>query len=368
MTRLDQAVGEEHQAGTGRQLDGRLDELRGVADAQGQPGVDLEVTRIVVRGHQQRRRMAGAGQHDPGALVVRPVPGGVGVSRAGDRRRGARRLVDAVQAGRERQARQRGDHHVEPGQQVGGPPLLQRVGAQRGAQLAHHRGGAQPPPHHVADREPDPAVGQRDDVVEVATDLRAGGARPVLHRHVGALEHGRVRRQQRALQRPAGLLGLAVHPGVDERERGPAREILRECLLDLRVRRVAVCPTQSQGPDDLVAVRHRHGHRRPPAELTEARVLPGVGEQRAAQRRGEVLDAHRLAGAHHQARGVVVSHAGRVGGGERPDVGGGLWVGMVDQDQVEHVALRRTQPEHGAVAEARARQLDHHLDDPIWLE
>ena len=78
---------------------------------------------------------------------------------------------------------------------------------------------------HVADREPPAVVADGEHVIEVAADLVSLPGRRVLHREIHAGHPRHLRRQQAALQRPAGLQLLRVQPRVVERERRPAAEI-----------------------------------------------------------------------------------------------------------------------------------------------
>ena len=65
---------------------------------------------------------------------------------------------------------------IEPLHRLGGRVAIGHVGAQRRADAPHHRRGIDAAAGDVADREPDRAVVERDDLVPVAADLEPGAA------------------------------------------------------------------------------------------------------------------------------------------------------------------------------------------------
>ena len=189
---------------------GVQDQRRGLRHRRGRVHVDVPeraVQRHAARALQERaprrRRRRSSGGGCPARRVADLARAGVddGV----DERRAAR-ARDAVRVAREQlqHARRRAP--------------LERVGAQRAAQLAHRRGRLRPVPDDVADRDPQPPAGQLERVVEVparggAVGRRAGSApraraRPACGSDVG---------QQRLLQRQRQVVLGLVAPRAPER-------------------------------------------------------------------------------------------------------------------------------------------------------
>ena len=112
---------------------------------------------------------------------------------------------------------------VEALQHVAGRELELRVGADRRAQLAHHRRRAHAAPDDVAEHQRGPARAEVDHVVPVAADLRPRHARPVVGGDVEPLGVEGALRQQAALQLvgdPAlavGRLALGLRPSASAR-------------------------------------------------------------------------------------------------------------------------------------------------------
>ena len=118
------------------------------------------------------------------------------------------------------------DQLVEPADDIGDVVTLpgqdpQRVPGQAGNGRRFRAGAAD-----VADREPPAVLPGRENVVEVAADLVALAGDLVRHRQVHAGDAGQLWGQQASLQGLAGQLLLFVEPGVVERERGAAGEVL----------------------------------------------------------------------------------------------------------------------------------------------
>ncbi len=150
---LDQAVRVEDGGGAGRERDG----AGGVHPAAG-----------------AERGPGGVGGAVDGAVLVgdedREVPGGgvdelflVGV-------------VDGVDAGRDLAGVDLGGEDVQQLDHLVRREVEPGVGADGGAELAHHGGGPDPAAHHVADDERGAARAEGDDVVPVAADRRVGAA------------------------------------------------------------------------------------------------------------------------------------------------------------------------------------------------
>ena len=105
---------------------------------------------------------------------------------------------DRVDHGRHRALARGPQHAVEQLERNRGGMVLQRVGAQGRAHLAHQRRRANAVAGHVPDGQPDAAAGQREHVVPVSADLVAGGQVARGGRRAG--EFGQAVGQQAALQ------------------------------------------------------------------------------------------------------------------------------------------------------------------------
>ena len=127
----------------------------GAAEAERRAARRVDVARAA-GGHEQRRQVAGAGQL---ALAGRGVEHDVDDRDERDR------------------ARRGGDERVQVVDHLGRPGALERVGAQRVADLAHRRGRVHPAPADVADHDPEAAVGEPERVVPVAAGVVARVAR-----------------------------------------------------------------------------------------------------------------------------------------------------------------------------------------------
>ena len=133
-------------------------------------------------------------------------------------------------AGGEELAVQRQQEIVGPAQHLPRVDGGGRQGAQTDPDLPHERGRLDVVALHIADREPERAVGQDEAVVPVATDVQAVAGRRVPGRRPQA-RHGRQpRREQPALQRHRQIDPGPVQLGVVERLRGeppqPAQQLM----------------------------------------------------------------------------------------------------------------------------------------------
>ncbi len=187
---------------------------------------------------QQRRRVAGDGEPDRLGRVL--------AQRQGD---------DAAERG------------VATGEE-GAVERLQRTdgiagqgggGAQGVAGDGRQRGGAGAAAGDVADHE-HPAVGDPEDVVEIASDLVLGAGGPVHRRDRPAGDVGQRWRQQPALQRlgdlgprPLGPLEIGEQAAVVECERDPAGEDPGEVGILAAVPAARPADGERQRPGDLAA-------------------------------------------------------------------------------------------------------------------
>ena len=187
---LHQAVGVQREGGARRQADlGRLERL--AAQAERQPGRQVEHVGAAVGAGQQRRQMPGLG--DQAAALGR--------------------VEHRVDAGGERGAGQARGQPVQSAQHGRRGQLQVGQGMRGGAQLHHDRGRLRAVAHHVTDDQHRPPAGHRHDVIPVAADhVRAD--RPVPVRDLQARWHLRPGRQQATLQGQRGAPLLAVAPRV----------------------------------------------------------------------------------------------------------------------------------------------------------
>ncbi len=161
---------------------------------------------------------------------------------------------------------------VQPLERPRGGGIRQRVGVQRGAQLAHQRGGAHAVPDDVADRHADLASRQLEHVVPVPADLVA--RRQVARRRRHADDFREPARQQAALKQHRDAV-LALERRVQAR------------ALDPR------CGTRS-GEVEHRQVPHREGTRLQGADVEHPDQLPLDDQRRPEQRADPLLAQDRV--------------------------------------------------------------------------
>ncbi len=190
--RVDEAVGVQGQSGTDRQVDADLRVVGGGVDVQHQADERLQRARPAVRAVPQWHGVAGIGE--PG------LPAGE---------------VDAKVGAAGQQGRvQVGDQPVGAGEHGARVGVGCGEGTDGGTDLAHQRGGVDVVALDVADHDghvvgPDP-----DEVVEVAPDVHALGARQVAGADLQA-RNVRQRTGQQALLEALGEAELGVvQPGA----------------------------------------------------------------------------------------------------------------------------------------------------------
>lgn len=183
---LDEAVGEEDEAGTNGQAEPGGLVGQAAACPQGRGDGDVREDSGAVRMHDGGRRVPRASQGAvSGDLVVDRVQAGG----AGDCRAPVVRGLVGVDAG---------DQLVEVGQELARWKIEGGEVVHGGAQTAHGGGGMDAVTDHVADDQSDSGTGESDDVEPVAAHLGVGGQVAV-----GDLEGvlpGQVAGQQAALQ------------------------------------------------------------------------------------------------------------------------------------------------------------------------
>ena len=111
------------------------------------------------------------------------------------------------------------DHVVRGGEEVGRLRMLARERAEHELRHRHVGGRVDAVPRDVAEHDREPAVLEREEVVDVAADVDP--RRRLVHlADLQPLDHRPRPRQQRALHRVGELLLLLVEAGVVDRERG----------------------------------------------------------------------------------------------------------------------------------------------------
>ena len=115
-----------------------------------------------------------------------------------------------------------------------------------------------PGPAHVADDETPGLVGDREGVVEVASDLDGIAVRPVADRHVDPWDARELTGKKARLQRRCDLPLLVREPPVLERRRHPRRDRLREPEVLVRVEAARFGHHELQRTDDPATLAQRH--------------------------------------------------------------------------------------------------------------
>ena len=213
----------------------RLDDAVGVQE-QGVAGLEHGLLLLVGHaGHEAER-------HAAGAQLVRAVGGldvGQVVAGVGEAEVAGLGVEHAVQAGDEHLLRHvRAEVLVDALEHLPGVDQPLGRGAQHAAGGGHDERGRHALVGDVADDEADPALGQRDDVVEVAADLARG---PVVGRHLPARELGELLGEEVLLDQlgdlelllealARGRLGLLLaHELADpQRRRGLGGEVVEQ--------------------------------------------------------------------------------------------------------------------------------------------
>ena len=244
----------------------RLDDAVGVQEhrvARRQDGLLL----LVVHARHEPERHAARAQLDD---AVRGLDVGEVVPGVGEPQAARGRLEDAVEAGHEHLGRHVGAQVLVDALQD--DPRIDEAlgrGPQHAARGRHDQRRRHALVGHVADDEPDLAVAQRDDVVEVAADLagRAVVGRDVPARQVGQLareevlldEAGDLELLLEALPR-AGLELLLAHELADaQRGRGLRRQAVEQPPVVGGVLLLGQPRAQVQHPDELALADERHG-------------------------------------------------------------------------------------------------------------
>ena len=154
------------------------------------------------------------------------------------------------------------DHVVRGGEEVGRLRVLARERAEDELRHRHVGGRVDAVPRHVAEHDGEPAVVEREEVVEVAADVDA--RRRLVHlAHLEPLDDGPRARQQRALHRVGELLLLLVEARVVDREGRLRRERRRGLDRLLRERVARAEREDAERGDHLGRQRDGNDGRRP---------------------------------------------------------------------------------------------------------
>src|SRR5918994_2366214 len=180
-------VGVEQQRRAGLDHRGLLAEHGGVGGPDWDRAPAFEEARPVGPDHE-RRRVAGRAEGDLARLALE--------HEVQHRRHD---LLDAAH-----------DEPVDPGDHLGWRRLDHAVGAERVAELAHRRGGAEPVARDIAHDERHTPVRALQYVVPVTSDRRAARAGEVPRSHLDTLDRGQPLRQQAALERLGDRVLLPV--------------------------------------------------------------------------------------------------------------------------------------------------------------
>jgi len=306
---VDQPVGVEDQGGAGFELGGLLVEQDLAAHARRpQPehaalAAEGQLADLAV-GDQQRRVVPGVGE------LQHPRPGVVDEVGARHQRRPHLVVAGRGPAGPLPLRPGHGAHPlVQLAQDVGGRLVVLGEGAQRGAQLAHHGGGARAAALHVADDQAHPARRQRDHVVPVAADLGLYAV-PVRLQRTGrlvppgdlqAVQPGRpLAGQQVLLEGQRGLALLLEQQRVVDGQRDPAGDGAHQVAVERVVVRVGppgqVGQRHAHHAQQLAAHQQRRGDHRGEPELVAQVPAGRVGRGEAVP--DHVLDQHRVAAVH----------------------------------------------------------------------
>src|SRR5919198_5738576 len=261
---------------------------------------------VIHAGHQAERHPGRAQLPDlpaAGRDVGHVVPG-VGVAQVA-----AGRVEHRVQAGREHVRRHLLDQQVvDPGEDLARRHQPGRLGPQDRVGGGHDQRGRHPLVGDVPDHDAEQAVGQLDEVVEVAADL---AGRPVKRGQVPAGQLGQVPRQEPLLDElgdpqllldalPLADLGLllADQLGHPHRRGGVAGQVVQQLAVVGGVLRLAAARAEVEQADEL-ALADQRDHQ-PDAGVAQAGQRRRVELQRADVNRpggaGEVRDQRVVGG------------------------------------------------------------------------
>ena len=160
------------------------------------------------------------------------------------------------------------DQRVDPLHDDRRPVPVERVCAQRRAELRHHRRRGDAVPDHVARGDGDAAAGERERVVPVAAQARAAGGQVA----AGELDPGDAIQvgQQAALQdirEPA----LLVERGVLDRDRHPVGRELQQITLIIG-EQPTLQAAHVQHPQHPILRQQRNPQQRPDPLLAQDRI------------------------------------------------------------------------------------------------
>ena len=238
-----------------------------------------------VRGAHQRRRM-------PGADKAHPVRHRVEL--AVDERghvvllEGAREAVQALHRG-------------------GRPGAVECVGAQRVAELAHHRRRLESVTRDVADHQAHVAVAERYRVVPVAAHVDLGGGRQVARREFHTGDVWELPRQQALLEGDDRVVLLRVQASVVHGHSRPAGEVLGEAQVLLVVAAARFRMDERERAERARARDQGHDHHRAEPDLAERPQLFRIRDRLLEHLPGDLWIQLRAARADHvgHARGRV---------------------------------------------------------------
>jgi hypothetical protein len=146
---------------------------------------------------------------------------------------------------------------------------LERVGAQRVADLAHRGRRLDPAPADVADHDPEAPAGELERVVPVAAGVVARVAGHIADDELVAGQLRERGREQRALQgRRRGVLA-GEQAGVVERDPRPPADLLGELELTRGVLAAGLGPDERHRAERAAARGERHDHHRVHLQLAD---------------------------------------------------------------------------------------------------
>ena len=147
---------------------------------------------------------------------------------------------------------------------------VERVGAQAGAHLRHHRGRADAVAHHVAGDERDAAARERERVVPVAADPAAPDRRAVARRQLEPGHDRQPLRDEALLERLDDAALVEQPRAVDRRGRAVGRELEQLGVLGREHARRQRADVQHA--DHAAVAEQRHAEQRADPALAQDRV------------------------------------------------------------------------------------------------